>query len=243
MHDRFRDCQEFKEALLRNIATPLIQPTLSTKLPIPEATKKPDFQNTAIQDRQPVKKKKSSAGKVLLGFIITLIVISGTWFYATNTDEPTQPIKVNNQAKTAKRSTENTKKSQPEPSESPQQGNEVVENLPSEPEANQEELNVLDNIQLIYEPANRNASEADNKFTVLIILKNKSSDINFDNVTVKITYFSESDAVVGNYIYDHGKLEAGIEERFLVDRKVRASRVECSIASADPIKPESEEIL
>jgi hypothetical protein len=121
----------------------------------------------------------------------------------------------------------------------------VAEPITSVPEENQQKPNILDNIQLIYEPANREKSDENvyNKFTVLIILKNKSADLDFENVTVKITYYNESDVVVGNYIYEHGNLQAGVEERFLVDRKVKASRVECSIASAEPAKIESEEIL
>jgi serine/threonine protein kinase len=57
--DRFRDCLEFKEALMGNSVSPVVQPATSATPPTPSVAVKPAFQPTIKPDTQPQKKKKS----------------------------------------------------------------------------------------------------------------------------------------------------------------------------------------
>jgi len=245
---RFQSCTEFRQALMGSISLNNISFTAKSnhnsteKVSYPSGTANPAKK---IGEPEKTEKKKSSSGlNLLIGLIIAAIIISGIIYLNRTTESSSseKQVEIGSPSKEAENKptvSEREEANEPETVSSPE--NVAVESETETDTVNEQSLtNTVADIRLVYEIVEESETDTnqayDNRLTVRIVLTNDSPDVSYDNVTIRISYFDSSDQLIGRYIYEHGLLEAGVTERFLIERKVRASRIECSIASADPVQ-------
>jgi serine/threonine protein kinase len=248
-NDRFQDCQEFKNALqgsgfsfVGNTQT-VYRP--ATSLPNAEGNIK---NNTTIQ--QPVKQstdnasaaKKPRSNSWLIGLFIALILAVGMWYISRSGEEnkPTGNATNNQSNSSGKQPAEKGNRDDTQQETTPtERGSEPEIIAPEEvirPDRQTGTGMIIPNINLYCEISDSENDNVRENIKVLIVLSNTSQDTAYENVSIKFTFYDEANNKVGSYSYDHGRLDAGQEERFLIDRKIRASRVECGIASAQAVQ-------
>jgi hypothetical protein len=240
--ERFQDCQEFKEAFLGTMSFPV-----GATITFQEKTSK-SAQERALAVTVTSTQKKASGKGWIFALLLVLFLALGWLFLRKKDVSPRQTDAATNTETTSdQRSPEKKEKetTRPVPAETPdevQEDKSIQNTRPTSTDAARY-------INLVCEIADEDtdgltddSSEIrDRKLTVRVTLTN-TSEMTFDNVSIRITYFNAGDDEIGNYIYEHGRLESGQEERFLIDRKILASRVECAIASAQAVESVQEEI-
>lgn len=228
--NRFQSCQEFREALLYTTAA----------APAPASVRPAE---KVVELIKPVQKPLTRSGNTTTNILVAIgvllligVLLYGAVFSGKNTDESVSSQQVKRKTtQTVKKDRNeevNGSPAQTEPDVEPEP--ESTEPLPADDLSGQASFS---DVRLVYEV--REPESPNNPITLLIVLNNESGEVNFDGVTLKITYFDGEDHVLGNYVYEHGYLSAGSEERFLIERKVpRAVRAECAIISGTPSKVE-----
>ncbi|QHT67005.1 serine/threonine protein kinase [Rhodocytophaga rosea] len=240
--ERFQDCQEFKEAFMGTMSLPV-----GSTITFQNKTSKPSQENPSVTKVTSTQKKSANKGWVL-ALMLAVLLVAGWLFLRKKEDTPVQTnTPVNTETTLSQGSSEKKKekKTDPPPVETP---DEVQEEEPTQ-DTRLTSTDAARYINLVCEIAEEDTNEIteessevrDRKLTVRATLTN-TSEMDFDNVSIRITYFNANDNEIGNYIYEHGRLESGQEERFLIDRKILASRVECAIASAQSVESVQEEI-
>jgi serine/threonine protein kinase len=242
--DRFQDCQEFRLALQGSSTSPISQ-TQTNYRPVPmppdpagSATSKTTYQQSPIQEKVPFEAKKKTNKSWLIGMLLAVILAVGVWYISQkDTGRESGNAKAARQNKPIKGEASGNKNAE----------NREVEDAQTEAEQEPEVITPEDiirrdpgvnvpSITLFCEISDAEQDSVRENIKVLIVLSNTSQDTAYDNVSIRFAFYDENDSQVGSYIYEHGRLDAGQEERFLIDRQLRASRVDCSIASAQAVQ-------
>jgi serine/threonine protein kinase len=251
--DRFRDCDDFKEALLGHILLPdasrwvdkPIMETVSTEPSAPVITPKPMLEYTVPAAASPpisVPKKKSYVGLLLgLGILLTIAgILAIVLNKGRNRDNRPAPIVITENPSTPKPSKQRNE--EPEEDVFAQEADTMT--LPTEASStdNQQKTDLVSKIQLEYElPEQHTAVDSagnasiNNRFEIKIVLTNPLPDVAFEKVTLRIEFLDEANVVLGTYVYEHGRLEAGATDRFNIERRVKAATAKCELISAEPI--------
>jgi serine/threonine protein kinase len=246
--DRFQDCQEFKNAL-QNIGFSALNqtravPRPATVVPGTGGYRKDDtgFQKPEERANNPVVTKKTKSNAWLIGLLIAVFLAVGMWYVSLSGEESTAAVK----------STSDKNKSADKPSSEIKDPDVIPEETTSGETDSQPEIIApeeiirpdrqagtgltIPDISLYCEISDQEDNGVRENIKVLIVLSNTSQSTAYNNVSIKFAFYDEANNKVGSYQYDHGRLDAGQEERFLIDRKIRASRVECGIATADAVQ-------
>jgi serine/threonine protein kinase len=244
--DRFQDCQEFKNALQDVGFSSLDQtravPRSATVVPGTAAYSKNDtgFQKPVEGSvHNPVVTKKSKSNSWLIGLLMAVFLAVGMWYISRSGEESTSAVKTTSgQNKSTNKPTSEAKDPDKVPEETTSAETDREPEIIAPEEVIRPDrqagtgLNIAD-ISLYCEISDQEDNGVRENIKVLIVLSNTSQTTAYNNVSIKFAFYDEANNKVGNYQYDHGRLDAGQEERFLIDRKIRASRVECGIATAE----------
>lgn len=242
--DRFQDCQEFKYAMQEsNLTSPAQSNRPATILSGAEknTADKTSFQKSPVQEGIPSreavsKKKKSNAW--LIGVLLAVILAVGMWYISNREQGKTDGPATAKRSNSSKRPSSENKNPENMPEENTgtdiETGPEVIN--PEEIIRQPETAMPASDIHLYCEVSDPEEDSVRENIKVLIVLSNTSQETAYDNVSIKFTFYNESNSQVGSYMYEHGRLDAGQEERFLIDRQINASRVDCAIASAQAMQ-------
>jgi serine/threonine protein kinase len=245
--ERFQDCQEFKHALQGSGYTSLGQ-TQTTYKPTTILTETGRNNHSTINSQGPVREKipnplpsaakKPKGNSWLIGVLLAILLAAGMWFISRNGGESNSNGNTTRTTADKKQPSANTDTDAAPEESTPTQTETTPEVITSDeiirPDRPTGTGLIIPDINLYCEISESEGDNLRETIKVLIVLSNTSQSVAYENVSIRFTFYDGNSNKVGSYLYDHGRLDAGQEERFLIDRKIQASRVECGIASAQP---------